>query len=63
MPKMIKGKTAENGNSLSLKNAENGNSLSLKIAENVVFQFSELNKYFFYSNLFNNYGLCAKYDS
>jgi hypothetical protein len=51
MPKMIKGKTAENENSLSLK-----------IAKNVVFQFSELNKYFFNSNLFNNYGLYAKYD-
>ncbi len=59
---MIKGKTAKNGNSLSLKNTENGNSLSLKNAENVVSQFSELNKYFFSSNLFNIYGLNAKYD-
>ena len=39
-----------------------GEMMTYENAENVVFQFSELNKYFFNSNLFNNYGLYAKYD-
>jgi hypothetical protein len=37
MPKMRKGKSAENGNSLSLKNAETRKTVLVKNAENIVF--------------------------